>query len=178
MRFIILISILILAVSPKLSNAQVIKWEAGRPLVWGDYKGKPDYSQSAGAVTVWATNYTYNWNVINGTYVVTFNIENDFDMLGSWVLSDARTAALLRHEQLHFDINELYTRKMAAAFKSAVYTSNIKAEIEVIHQKYKAESDAMEAKYDAQTEHSKNAKMQSQWELYVYSQLNAIPRNY
>lgn len=170
--------LLFLIIGPKLINAQVIKWQEDRPLKWDDFKGKPDYSQKAGAVTVWATNYTYNWENGDSTYIVTFNIENDFDVMGSWVLSDARTADLLRHEQLHFDINELFTRKMAAAFKSAIYTANIKAEIEKIHQKYKAESDAMEAKYDVETGHSKNRDKQLQWERYIKLQLLTLPRNY
>lgn len=96
----------------------------------------------------------------------------------SWSHYNGDDAYLLKHEQLHFDINELFTRKFAAAVNATVFTDNFRSEIQEIFNKNWAERCAMESRYDAESEHSRNSKMQYRWQLFVYLQLLHLPRNY
>ena len=173
-----LIVLLILIISPTLIKAQVIKWKEDRPLVWSDFKGNLGFGWSATTNT--QTNYSYKVLNIDCTYQITFDIETDFypKTSMSWSHYNGDDAYLLKHEQLHFDITELFTRKLAAALHSKVFSDNFKAEIEEIYNENRNEWGAMESKYDAESEHSRNTKMQYKWELYIYLQLKALPRNY
>lgn len=171
-------TLLILYVSPILVKGQAIEWNPDRPLTWNDFSGKPDYRSTHGAVSYWNITYTYQCENRDCTYIVIFNLKNLFDTQGSWVKRDAESDYLLSHEQLHFDICELFTRKLAAAFHATLFTSNFKAEIEEIYNKIRGECDAMQSKYDDESQHSKNTNMQYRWELYVYEQLKELPRNY
>lgn len=171
-----LLTLLVISISPMLVKAQVIKWDANRPLTWADFKARPH--DGSGSVTYWGTRYTYKCDVFDCDYIITFDIANEFYTDASWVWWNQQNDYLLNHEQLHFDINELYTRKLAAAFHSAVYTDNFKAEIEKIYNDTMAECAVMESKYDAETEHAGNTNMQYRWQLYIYLQLKALPRNY
>jgi len=158
-------------------KAQAIKWDEKRPLTWDDFKAYPQHDGS-GSVTYWGTAYDYKCVFSDCDYLLTFNIKNEFYPQASWVWWNQRNEYLLGHEQLHFDINELYTRKLAAALYSAVYTENFKAEVEKIYNDTMSECAKMESKYDAETNHAGNVNMQYRWQLFIYLQLRALPRNY
>jgi len=179
MRLLKLIALLFLTFSPIFAKAQLIEWSEDRPLTWQDFKGRPDYKTGWGGVTFRNILYSYNCEFRDSVYKITFNIKSVFDTQKSWVKrAQMANDYALSHEQGHFDINELFARKMAAAFHSTVYSSNYKEEIKAIFDKYWAALNAMEAKYDAETEHSNNATMQYQWQLYISLMLKNLPRNY
>lgn len=160
-------------------KAQAIDWRENRPLTWADFKGKPDRNSGAAAVTYWNTVYTYKVEFRDCVYDITFNIRNVFDAQSSWVLwKSINNEYLLGHEQLHFDINELFTRKLAIELKTMVYTSNFKNEIDSIYNANRAECTTMEAQYDTETKHSNNSNMQYRWELFIYLDLKSLPSNY
>ncbi|TSJ36508.1 hypothetical protein FO440_22000 [Mucilaginibacter corticis] len=171
---------LFLIISPTLTKAQqeVIRWDEKRPLVWSDFKGKLGFGWSASTYS--QIDYTYKVLNLDCEYIVTFDINNDFYPKNSmsWSHYNGDDDYLLHHEQLHFDITELFTRKFATALHSAVFTDNFKSEIAEIYNKNWAECEAMQSKYDAESEHSRNSKMQYRWQLFIYLQLKALPRNY
>ncbi|MDB5159521.1 MAG: hypothetical protein JWR50_4228 [Mucilaginibacter sp.] len=178
MRLLKLITLLILFISPTLLKAQAIEWQQDRPLTWNDFNGRPDYQSRYGAVSYWNIVYNYSPEYRDCSYIINFKIRNLFDKNASWERRDGESDYLLGHEQLHFDISEIFTRKLAAAFQSAVFTSNYKAEIDEIYSKIWAECGAMQVKYDSEAEHGSNKNMQLRWQLFVFLQLKALPRNY
>lgn len=179
MRFLKLIVLLFLTLSETLVEAQVIKWQENRPLIWTDFKGKPDYGSGTVAVTYRKIIYDYKCEIRDSIYLVTFTLGCLFDSGSSWVLRKTmNNEYILGHEQLHFDIQELFTRKLASAFRSTVYTSNYKAEIRSIYDKYWGECGRMEATYDSETRHSNDRNMQYRWQLFIYEELKNLPKNY
>lgn len=173
-----LILLVFLVFSPICLKSQTIKWDENRPLMWSDFKGKLGFGWSASTYT--QINYTYKVLNFDCQYLINFDIESAFYPKNSmsWSHFNGDDEYLLKHEQLHFDINELFARKFAVAVHSAVFTDNFKSEIEDIFNKNWAECRAMQSKYDSESEHSRNSKMQYRWQLFIYLQLRWLPRNY
>src|SRR4051794_36615867 len=84
-----------------------IKWSSGVKLKWDDFQGKPDSGSSYKAMTTTAIRTVpneFNDEVVDYDFVCAFNKKD------SW--KKIETDALLKHEQLHFDIAELATRNL------------------------------------------------------------------
>ncbi|GAB3920620.1 DUF922 domain-containing protein [Mucilaginibacter myungsuensis] len=178
MQFLNLTILFMLWVSPTVDDTRIVKWKEDRPLTWADFKGGPDYRAGAGSVIVWDTRYNYRVERRDTSYILTFTLDNVMYTDISWVMRDQMGDYLLGHEQTHFDINELFTRKLAAAFKDAVFTSNYKAEMDTIFRQNRADCGAMESKYDKETSHAGNHNMQYRWQLFVFLELQKLPKNY
>jgi hypothetical protein len=178
MRLLKLIILSILTISSTLIKAQDIQWQADRPLTWKDFKGKPNFKTGYSAITFTSITYDINCQTKDSvSYAITFNLHCLFYPQASWVRTrEHESDDLLSHEQLHFDIAELYTRKLAAAFHSAVFTRNYKEEIDDIYKKNAEEHRLMQVRYDTEVYRSMN--MQLRWQLYIYLQLKELPRNY
>lgn len=170
--------LLLICCIPLFANAQygLIKY---RQLTWDDFKGKPDNKNQMYAYAPSKTYYTYTWTHGEGDiHLLAFNIISGFDANSAWSEKWAQNEDLLKHEQTHFDIHELYTRKMVAALKEFTYSSNFKIEIKAIYDKYIAEANAVQTKFDQETEHYRDTRKEKIWESYIQSQLSAIPPNY
>jgi hypothetical protein len=172
------LSLLLLLAIPTLTKAQEIPWIKDKSLAWRDFAGEADTTSTYAAVTSSRIKYTYNWALKDSVYKITFKLENVFNTKASWVKNGKQNRDLLHHEQLHFDINELFTRRLAAALNSAIYTSNFREEINNIYQKIIAEERDFQIKYDSQSIHSRDWGLQVVWEQHIHKELEDLPRNY
>jgi hypothetical protein len=91
-----------------------ILWSSKRKLVWDDFRGIPDTSRTISiASTSSKIEITENF-ILNG--IPKYEVQCYFIRSESWTkVNDEST---LSHEQLHFDIDELFTRKIRKAFDS------------------------------------------------------------
>lgn len=178
MRLFTLFILLLLLIGARTASAQELPWVKGKPLTWKDFAGEPDSNSTYAAVTSCRTKYSYHWEVKDTVYNITFKLENVFYTQLSWSKSGKRSKDLLHHEQLHFDINELFTRRLYVAFTTAKYTANFRAEIQAIFDKFSAEERDFQVKYDTQTIHSRDWGSQVVWEQFIHKELDALPRNY
>lgn len=93
----------------------------------------------------------------------------------SWVNPQSKTPELLAHEQLHFDLSELYARKMRKAFSEAdLNGQNVIVLGEFIHQKYSKELMGRQELYDEETNHSKDIDAQKKWNKMVKQELDEL----
>ena len=93
-----------------------ILWSNDRKLRWEDFKGVPDTSHSV-LVTVAATTSVIDFEYKTTKSMMTsYKIESIFVKNKSWALTS--DTQVLAHEQLHFDITELYARRIRKAFDS------------------------------------------------------------
>ena len=151
-----------------------IPWQQGRQLTWGDFQGSPDPKSDFWAFTRYNINYKYNWD---GSGTITFNFNCTFNENESWKRPEKKlTEKLLRHEQLHFDVAELYTRKMRQAFAGYVafhkHTGSSDGDLKAIFAKLLAESQKYNDDYDRETDHSKIVAKQAEWDARITDELN------
>lgn len=147
-----------------------IHWCQEYKLTWNDFKA-PTKDWNVGAVTYCGISLTpIKTNRFNGKSkykaIATFNIDSSFHF-PSKVDND-----VLRHEQFHFNIAELYARKMRQelSFKSMV-SNNIATEI--FNRLFKQYLDFQE-NYEKETELGLNTEVQLQWENNVQKLLEEL----
>ena len=82
----------------------------------------------------------------------------------------------LKHEQIHFDIAELYARKLRASLSNTDFTQvkNMESLINKLYHKTQKEFVAEQEKYDNDTEHGLNSAKQALWEENIQEQINEL----
>ena len=94
----------------------------------------------------------------------------------SWAKSK-NNDILLIHEQGHFDIAELFARKLRKAF--AEYKFNYKTvgkDIDNLFLLNKQERAKMDALYDKETKHSQDKQQQILWNKRIKTELNKLKK--
>ncbi|HXB11149.1 MAG TPA: DUF922 domain-containing protein, partial [Bacteroidia bacterium] len=85
---------------------------------------------------------------------------------------------ILKHEQLHFDICELFARKLRKMMEETDFTKvkNIIPQIQSMYNKVNGEFVRYEEKYDNETNHGENPAKQKLWSDDVANQLKDLDK--
>jgi hypothetical protein len=156
-----------------LGGCKSIQWSAQRPLTWDDFKGSRNGGYAAN--TNWRVRYRYMPHISQGNYQITFSVQCLFEPGESCLLPGAGTPELLRHEQTHFDLAELYTRQLYRAFTATTYTAAYRKQIKDTWALVFARLKATQEKFDQETEHGLNKPAEAEWESQVALQLQQTP---
>lgn len=140
----------------------LIDWNFGRPLSWDDYKGAPNPNSDAAATTTTLVGIEYH--IRNNEF--TYSIQCRFSKNRSWGLH--KTSYILAHEQGHFDIAEIFARKLnremaAYKFNRRSYEKDLKS----IYNRVMQEKEDFQNRYDKETKHSINKQKQYAWLDYI-----------
>ncbi len=147
----------------------LIIWSADTKLTWDDFKQKAPTTTTLGA----STDSGIELNTISTDPDIKISIKSVFNKNKSWVKT--KTDHLLKHEQLHFDIAELYARKMRKEFKEKKFNSKtLKTEMTTAYKQEVAKLEAYQSKYDKETNHSRILDKQTQWEKDVLKDLQGL----
>ena len=166
--------LLMLVMSGLYAQDKEITWQKERRLTWEDFQGPPKMDQDYAAQTYSGISYGFNATVTNGEVVVQYEVNCYFVLNKSWVKPQYADNYLLGHEQLHFDITELMTRKLRKRFSEKKFTENVKKEMRAIYETVNKERVEMQRKYDEETEHSKIEDKQKEWEVFVVQELQKL----
>jgi predicted secreted Zn-dependent protease len=146
-------------------------WNGNTVLTWRDFQGKPDpiaKGDAASKVSIRANPYKKQKQLF-------YDVHTVFHRHESWCKTPS--AGLLQHEQVHFDIAELYARKTRMKISSLkrqgirdvnVYNSAIS---EIFN-----ESNRADAQYDLETVHGASRKKQTEWEKSIRIELMLLDR--
>lgn len=152
--------------------AATVPWSAGRPLTVTDFQGRPGPAEPHAALT----SARIDASGACRDNVFTADVRAVFDPATSWVREPATlSAALLRHEQLHFDIAEVYARRLRLKFASARPNCvQLQGAFNRISQSLYAEWEREETRYDQETSHGLNAVQQAFWERQTAVRLQQL----
>jgi len=175
LRFFILTTLITISITlhAQKVNLKVHKlWQADDPLSWEDFQGPPDSllitgkgHSDAGIHTMIIVDYCCEEE---GETDVCF--QPAIHRAKSWSVSDSES--LLIHEQLHFDITELITRKIRKAIaRSGARTSNEKYRI---YLRLVREFSKMQTRYDRETDHGLRPMRQLKWKEKVWQELEEL----
>lgn len=159
------------------SSEDTMTWNESRKLTWADFKANPNPSSDAVALT--ASGITFGYSVkTSGKRIVGFStsVEAHFYPNKSWYLKDKGDEYILGHEQLHFDITELYVRKFRQQLERLVVNQNIKEQMGQIHVAINDALDKTQKNYDAQTNHSINVEAQKYWQNFIKEELAKLDK--
>lgn len=148
-------------------NNSSIDWKADRKLTWNDFKAPPDKSSPNAALTATNIKFNFSYNSRDG---FKYHITCQFDKNSSW--GRIKTDYILSHEQGHFDIAEIYARKLNKALKA--YTpdaGSANKELNKIYEKTMHELTSTQAQYDRETNFSIDKTEQSRWLMKISDEL-------
>lgn len=155
---------------------QPIEWNAEYKLKWSDYQGYYDNSEVS-ASTCSEIIMTMSKDSSGG---VIFDVKALFHPESSFISPTcSRSRYALEHEQLHFDITELYARELRTRLKPFQSTHN-QDDVGIANWLYEfvvEEWNIEEDYYDAQTMHSQNKDAQFKWEADVHLRLKSSETN-
>jgi hypothetical protein len=139
-------------------NEELITWSGDKKLNWSDYKGRVQTGSDAAASTATYLGIEYNFTRNGFDYKITCS----FSKTRSWGLH--KTDYILAHEQGHFDIAEIFARKLNKQMSEYVFNKNtFKDDLKKIYMSLTTEKDAFQNQYDRETNHSINKEKQSEW---------------
>jgi len=164
----------------------LIEWSAARPLTTNDFKGKIPLRGAEASLSFVAIEASWECEEGSGAS----RARAVFDPRQSWWRKRSDNASLLlhidegdrgllAHEQRHFDLTELWARKVRDALKALPEacrtpgaSATLKAEIDELEHKWQDE----QARYDKETRHGTDQTSQSAWAAKTAAALRE-PRN-
>lgn len=166
--------LLILLVLPFFASAQnnnLIKWSAERKLSWRDYLAEPDERSGAAAST--STQIGFEYHVRDNN--LTFSITCFFAKEKSW--GRYKNDYILSHEQGHFDIAEIFTRKFYKTVSEYKFNErSYKNDLRNIYTNAMKDKERFQQQYDNETDYSRNKPKQEDWLKKIVKMLEETER--
>lgn len=172
---------------PAAGSAHRLCWQQGRPLVWSDFRAKayPKSGPFTGRQTaaISAVSPLLTPIIVQG--VRSYRVDCVFLRDSSWVNAEAGKtvadrAGILAHEQVHFDIAELTTRKLRCRIADGLlagqelYGPQVSQDITRLC----AEGDSLDEQFDQEVQHSggrgTEAPVTKRWHLRIAQALRAL----
>jgi len=143
---------------------ETISWKAIERLSWENFKGDVPTNVRAAATTASGITYRFSTSGTRDHMEVDFKVDTHFYPNKSWYQPELCDEVILSHEQLHFDISELYARKLKERLNQANYNrKNVKVKVKVIYRKINEELNDFQNQYDSETNFSRNREQQFKW---------------
>jgi hypothetical protein len=148
-----------------------IVWQADKKLEWKYFKASPNPDSKHSAISASRINMSYHSK--KDTLFV--SVRAVFIQSESWVVSGNETESLLSHEQTHFDITELYARKLRQKISGKKMKKiSVMKELTELKNDIGDNLNAFHDLYDSETNHCKNAQKQLEWEKKIAKELQSL----
>ncbi len=166
-----LLGVLILGQSN--SQPSTILWNQERKLSWDDFQGQPNYNfEDISALT--SSGIVHYKSCEDGK--IAYRVQAYFEKKYSWVKQEAYTDHHLQHEQIHFDITELYARKLRKALSKRDYKCGQEAEFDEFVGTFLRKWQKAQIEYDLYSHYSMRPKKQKEWEYRIAMELSVYKK--
>ena len=150
-------------------NDDFIPWSANRKLQWQDYLAEPDSRSGAAASTSTQIGFEYHIRDNKLTYTITCK----FSKSKSW--GRFKNDYILSHEQGHFDIAELFTRKFVKALREYSFDiNNYRNDLRRIYEDAMKGKERFQQQYDRETDYSRIKEKQAEWLKKIKEELGGL----
>lgn len=158
-------------VDSKAQNKNEIIWKEGERLSWKDFQGKPEPRFAAASTT-----YKLVAKIGSEDKKTVFIVRAVFYKDQSWKKKKWINESVLSHEQTHYDIVELFARKLRQKTSQLSAKSNQELEKEflALYGQTDKEMDEFQDLYDKETDGSMNGEKQREWEKKIKSGLDSL----
>jgi hypothetical protein len=154
---------------------KAISWNDIESLRWLNFEKLPDQNNPAAALTASGISFRFSVNK-TGAKVTAFTaiVSSLFYPEKSWYKKEFANAHILKHEQFHFNITELFARKFREKISKLKASQNINEALNSIYEAITNASLEMQRKYDLETKHSIDKEKQLEWETYITAELKKL----
>lgn len=159
-----------------LISAQKIYWSETKKLTWNDFKGKSNLGKDSSVVAFANVGMGYSAETTtNPKAPVKIKVSVFFDQQKSWKVDYIKGDRVLHHEQLHFDIAELFGRKLRKKIVEKIKNSQDYQTIFVdIYKTNLAEYKSFQNQYDKETNHGLNEEKQLFYNNLIAEELKKL----
>lgn len=166
------------AVAEDMAAEQARPWTAAWRLAWRDFQGAPPSGGNEGARTAYGLYYAWSCRGDAFAFHVTAALHPRRSWVKTVVLRDARESArVLQHEQTHFDLTEVFARRLRQHFATLRSPcARDDAELRAAARRIIDEEKAMQRRYDTETTHGLRDDQQAAWNADVARLLAAAAR--
>jgi superfamily II DNA helicase RecQ len=134
---------------------------------WSDFSGKPDLNSIDIAHLSYTLEMDSKYKTKDSLLCIVSAVFNKSE---SWTKSNS--SYILEHERLHFDISELYARKIRKKLKERYFIEiSLIKDINEIYLTYKNELKIRQRNYDSETNHSIDKVQQEKWDKKIREEL-------
>jgi len=153
------------------SDADIIYWDGIDRLSWADFEAEPrmDIVNFYALTSSGIIDYK---GCKDG--VITYKFRAYFEKDESWVKQEAITDYHLAHEQLHFDITELYARKLRKLLSELEFKCGQEKDFERFVAATLENWYNEQRNYDIMTRHSLNKDQQREWQYRIKMELSLL----
>lgn len=148
----------------------IVIWDKTKKISWEDFKGAKPYNLKSDAEISVQLSLEYLVNERLENYdVICYMIKDK-----SW--SEDTSAYGLQHEQTHFDIGEIFARKLRKAilsYKKPINRQTV-GKLDSMYYYYRALLDEEQDLYDRETSHSRDIHEQKKWNTVVAKKLDSL----
>jgi hypothetical protein len=156
----------------KIKKEDIINWSNDRPLTWADFKGKIDPANKLEAAATCTQLIVTPDNQCKDS--IKYFVYAQAVKTKSWKLKKEDSDYMLKHEQTHFDIAELFARKLRKELAETAFTTKtLNSQIEKLFNKYFKLLEEEQKKYDKETNHSIIKEKQEEWNNKIKEDLNS-----
>jgi Bacterial protein of unknown function (DUF922) len=157
-----------------LQQEDRIYWSEKQKLTWFDFLGNSMDKTELAAYTISGISFS---PVVKGDSLI-LSVVCYFDRNNSTVKPECLTSHILNHEQKHFDLTEIYARKLRKSILEYKFNKQtLKVDLANLFNKALDELDKEQDIYDAETRHSKEKEEQLKWDQKIKDQLKYL-QNY
>lgn len=160
------------------ATSDTIYYDFNRNLNWLDFKGKPNVTYFAGAVT--ASGFAFDSQIdFDGKNIyLNIGVYTFFSKKDSWKKPQVNSAYHLLHEQHHFDITRIGAENFIREIQKAHFTKdNYTALLSSLFDNVYKQNTDMQHEYDKETNHSINVDMQLQWNNKIATVIQQLKQN-
>ncbi len=147
------------------------QWHEHGKLSWDDFKGAVNAARDESAAAT-CCSIGFKTNTSGPGSKPEIIVYNTFYTNKSWVRPDAKLESILEHEQGHFDLCEVYTRKLKKCMNGIDPDApGMKEELMRIYSELSNEYEMRQQAYEQETMHGTNIAEQKKWQTMIASDL-------
>ena len=154
----------------------IIKWSKGTKIRWTDFHGHMQQNSSIAAVSFVGIEY----KTISKSYeYYLLEVYAAFDRKKSCVWIEKASDSLLMHEQGHFNLAEIFSRKMRKTLiesRNNYDWTNLNQDINNVFNLYSDSLSERQNCYDNETHYSQKYDKQKEWNLIIRKELKELEK--
>lgn len=175
-NFLMTLAIALLCAGTGYAQDQIF-WEKGTKLKWSDFKGKPKSDTMKSAMTSSGIKFKVrSADGGEGKMKLIFSISAKFSPQRSWVRPGKESKYLLAHEQIHFDIAELFARRLRKGLTQAYLTNSFQTEFKDVYYSTLQDMEQYKKRFNKATNYSRNKDYHKEWAEKIQKELKELTK--
>lgn len=150
------------------NEENIVEWAKDRKLTWEDFRGTPPPISETNASANTNCGFDVSAESNSNRELLAVRIRNVFFSDKSWVrIANKNRLDLLEHEQAHFDLCEVYARRLRKRVADSNFKLDLNNAISEVFEAFKKRQQL----YDKETNHSRNKEKQAEWLKIIAKEL-------